>query len=573
MAHVISTNKDAPIMENGTSPLLESVPNAYFQLTTAQMLVFGAITILTAQFLRGFFGGVKAPFVGYRSKWEPGLLVRLRFLTSGRSMIMDGYNRFKDSVFKVSRLDGDILILSNKYVDELRSVPEENISAIKAHQHALLGNYSTTWIMAESDLHTRVLQTKLTPSLALLVAPVKEELDFALDKEMPNCNDEWVEVALGQIILRLVARVSARVFLGPKVCRDEKWLQTSIHYTEDVFMVILTLRFFPPYLRPFVAAVLPATWKVRAHLRTAKKIIVPIINAGRKAEKEDPRYEKPSTLLQWMMDAANEDEGKPHKLAHRQLLLSLAAIHTTTMAASHAIYDLCSMPELFEPLREEIVEVLEHDRAWLKQGLNKMRKMDSFLRESQRFSPSSWRTSHIPSSSLPSNPQPPPHTHFPKTKIHPTHHLPSPSLVTFNRIVQTPTTLSDGLHLPAGTHFCIASGAIARDPNIVPSPERFDAFRWSTKRAAEPEDSHRHQHAVTDKYTMHFGHGRYACPGRFFASNEIKMIVAHLIMRYEWRFREGEGRPVNLSLDENLFPDPEARVLVRRRGRGGVDRI
>ena len=80
-------------MENGTSPLLESVPNAYFQLTTAQMLVFGAITILTAQFLRGFFGGVKAPFVGYRSKWEPGLLVRLRFLTSGRSMIMDGYNR------------------------------------------------------------------------------------------------------------------------------------------------------------------------------------------------------------------------------------------------------------------------------------------------------------------------------------------------------------------------------------------------------------------------------------------------------------------------------------------------
>jgi ent-kaurene oxidase len=38
-------------------------------------------------------------------------------------------------MFKVSRNDGDILILSNKYVDELRGLPEENLSAILAHQH------------------------------------------------------------------------------------------------------------------------------------------------------------------------------------------------------------------------------------------------------------------------------------------------------------------------------------------------------------------------------------------------------------------------------------------------------
>jgi ent-kaurene oxidase len=266
--------------------------------------------------------------------------------------------------------------------------------------------------MAESDLHTRVLQTKLTPNLAQLLPPVKEELDFVLAEEfsklgkgeladqdallkntalIKDTTDEWSEVCLNEIILRVVARISARVFVGEELCRDKEWLRLSVKYTEDVFMVILTLRFFYPWMRPFVAAVLPAVWRVRADVRKAKKIMVPVINESRRLAREKPGMGKPMTLLQWMVDAANEQEGKPEKLAHRQLLLSLASIHTTTMATLHALYDMCSMPEYYEPLREEIVEVLTEDKGWQKSSLNKMRKMDSFMRESQRFSASSLR--------------------------------------------------------------------------------------------------------------------------------------------------------------------------------------
>jgi cytochrome P450 len=60
----------------------------------------------------------------------------------------------------------------------------------------------------------------------------------------------------------------------------------------------------------------------------------------------------------WMLNNAKEDEAILAKMASRQLILTLASIHATSMAVSHALYDLCAHPEWFEPLRREIEELL-----------------------------------------------------------------------------------------------------------------------------------------------------------------------------------------------------------------------
>ncbi len=38
---------------------------------------------------------------------------------------------------------------------------------------------------------------------------------------------------------------------------------------------------------------------------------------------------------------------------------------------------------------------------------------------------------------------------------------------------------------------------------------------------------------------MQFGFGRHACPGRFFAANEIKMIIANFVMDYDIKLPDG----------------------------------
>jgi hypothetical protein len=49
-----------------------------------------------------------------------------------------------------------------------------------------------------------------------------------------------------------------------------------------------------------------------------------------------------------------------------------------------AILNLAAHPEHVAPLREEVTEVV-NQHGWTKAALSKMRKVDSFLKESARF--------------------------------------------------------------------------------------------------------------------------------------------------------------------------------------------
>jgi gliotoxin biosynthesis cytochrome P450 monooxygenase len=81
-----------------------------------------------------------------------------------------------------------------------------------------------------------------------------------------------------------------------------------------------------------------------------------------------------------------------------------------------------------------------------------------------------------------------------------------------------------------------------------------------------------HQFVTTSLESLNFGHGNHACPGRFFASNEIKVVLIELLRRWDFRLKGdvncvgGEDkRPQNLAGDLSVHPDPRAEIEVRRR--------
>ena len=132
-------------------------------------------------------------------------------------------------------------------------------------------------------------------------------------------------------------------------------------------------------------------------------------------------------------------------------------------------------------------------------------------------------------------------------------------VVTFQRIVKEPITLSDGLHLPKGTHICMPAAAISMDHAVIPNADRFDGFRWFN------EGLNSSSFVSTGPTHMHFGLGKYACPGRPFAVIIIKVILSRIVKEYDLRFEEGqEGRPKNLSMEVGIIPDPAVKVLFRK---------
>lgn len=78
-----------------------------------------------------------------------------------------------------------------------------------------------------------MLQTKLTPNLGSFIGIIESELDFAMEEEVPKAAEGWEKVSMYDVLLRIVARISARVFIGQPHCRNEEWLETSIKYSKS----------------------------------------------------------------------------------------------------------------------------------------------------------------------------------------------------------------------------------------------------------------------------------------------------------------------------------------------------
>lgn len=128
---------------------------------------------------------------------------------------------------------------------------------------------------------------------------------------------------------------------------------------------------------------------------------------------------------------------------------------------------------------------------------------------------------------------------------------------------QEPITLSDGKVIPAGTQICTTSYAVSKDPKIIPQQD-FDGFRYYKLRQ-QPGESQRYQFSSTDKSHLHFGAGFNACPGRWLAGNQLKMIVGELLLNDDIKFLDGQGRPANSNVDEFIFTDPKTQVMTKKR--------
>ena len=360
------------------------------------VLIFFLISMLLVDHFRP--QGTKVPTCTFYGPLIPKLFSRLQFNSRAAFVIFGGYERYKETPYKVLKPDGDLLVLPNRYCEELRALPNTKINSLEATFTNHVGKY--TRILAGSQIQTEAIQKCLTPSLARLAPRFIEELQYGFEKDFPSCRDEWVAIKPYEMLLRLVSRAGSRVFVGQPLCRDEAWLEASVTFTGNIFETVTLLRAFPGFMQPIVSRFLPSFWRLRSQLDHVKNdMLIPVIHERWAAEsRKESNYERADDFLQWMMDLAkNKDDADPGNLAHRCLgILSMAVVHSSAGSATQNLYDLITMPEYLEPLRAELQEVLPNGWDILDQSaLTQMKRLDSFMKESQRVNPPGNRESPV----------------------------------------------------------------------------------------------------------------------------------------------------------------------------------
>ncbi len=136
---------------------------------------------------------------------------------------------------------------------------------------------------------------------------------------------DWHAVHLREKILRLIARISSRVFLGEELCRNEEWLTVTREYTITAFAAAEELRLWPAPLRNFVHWLLPSCRRSREQVKEARRLFKPVLEKRRR-QKLGGSVEF-DDAIEWM---EKESNGNYYDPVSAQLMLSLAAIHTTT---------------------------------------------------------------------------------------------------------------------------------------------------------------------------------------------------------------------------------------------------
>ncbi|KAK3321251.1 putative cytochrome P450 [Cercophora scortea] len=463
------------------------------------------------------------PVIGGSSKRDR-LKNRERFRHDSKQMLTEGYLATNGGFFYVPSPLGERLMIPVQYLEDLKTAPIDRVDFVGTFIEMFEGKHTT--FGSRSTLHPRTVKAELNQHLAEVMLSVQDEIHDTVQDIFPPC-DDWTEVHIVDLITEVVARVSSRMFGGTTLSRNKDWVKASIAFAIDGYFGAQKLKKLPEFLKPLGARVIREVRNLGNYYKEAEKVAIPML------EERERTGEPAFDLLYWMQQAAVGEETDHKFIAGILLKISFAAIHTTASAAVQLLLDLCTYPELVPMVRDEYASVLAHSNDGegriSRQGLMKMHVLDSIMKESQRFNPL--------------------------------------LLVTFERIITEDWKLSDGFVIPAHTTIGVPAQAISMDPNLFPDPERFDGLRFAKIRNAttDPAVKGKAQFVAAHPQSMAFGYGRHACPGRFFAGDEIKAITAYLVKHYDMKFPEGQGRPASMEVETQYLPSHSATVLFKRR--------
>ncbi|KAK7058638.1 hypothetical protein VNI00_002274 [Paramarasmius palmivorus] len=432
--------------------------------------------------------------------------------------------QYPNSAFKVPLLDRWLVVVSGKdMIGDIRKASDQQLSLNAAFEET----FHTKRLFGKAGgqhFNIDVIQTTLTRSIASKAPEVYDEMVASFNDEIPLSSD-WVKVPTLFKVLNIVCRTSNRLFVGLPLCRNKEWKALNIEFTRHVFMATTYINLFPKVLQPVVA------WYLNpypAAFRRASKLVRPIILErieDLKAHGED--WEAPDDLLTWLIKAAaaRNIPLDPDTFVGMSISTNMAAIHTTSMAFTQALFNLALRPELIKLLRDEAEPIIKEE-GWTKAAMGKLRIMDSFLKESQRVA------------------------------------ISAPAGI--SRMPLHDFTFSNGIVIPAGTLIQTCVRATHFDETNYNDPYEFDALRSYKKREEDGEGTKHHMVTPGPSY-LAFGTGKHACPGRFFAVNELKLLLTHTILHYDIRFDEKDEKPKLNMFGTRINLDAKTQVMFRRR--------
>jgi ent-kaurene oxidase len=185
------------------------------------------------------------------------------------------------------------------------------------------------------------------------------------------------------------------VLVGNELYRNPEWVRLLTDTTIKVMISAQVIRFiYPPRLRWLSRWLVSGSRAVSRNRKCAAKLLLPIIEKRIAASGEDG--ERKMDGIQWLLDSKKGEKSAQQlakEVADEELFLSIASIHSSSASMLSFTYDLLEHREYLDEIMDEVRQTQTKYPEWTLQTLGKLRKLDSFMKESQRIHPVGMGTS------------------------------------------------------------------------------------------------------------------------------------------------------------------------------------
>ncbi|KAM3420651.1 hypothetical protein BST61_g3907 [Cercospora zeina] len=448
------------------------------------------------------------------------------FVTNGRDVLRKALQAHVGA-FAIQTSNGIRAVIRHSLAEEYtKSRSISGVETLRVDGFADYPGFQAAKVAIDSPLLRNMLVRRLSPSLATVRNDMRDELNLASHDILGQSRD-WTHTVVQRTVGALAARLVSRVLVGMPLCHDERWVRATEEYTRLNFAAASDLRQVRSFLRPIKHWWLSSCVELRRTAQVARLLIADELSRRETMDNESREKSKPPTVradcLQWLLEESRSLKVSPD-IAAAQLHLSLIGVQTVTHSLGQALRLLCEHPEWISKLRQEAARTLQRHSGWTKAAIYELKYHDSFLKESQRL---------------------------------------TSGYLALNSIVTHDMVFSDGTSLPRGTRCFLEAGLLNEDHYSEPysfDPTRFYSAKGDNQsRSAAPKSNYS---SATVEH-LGFGFGPRACPGRFWASDLMKMALAHLVLHYDWQLEPEDDSLPLIEIESIQLIHPEARLRVR----------
>ncbi|OGM47870.1 cytochrome P450 [Aspergillus bombycis] len=465
----------------------------------------------------------------------------LNEITAGNKTSTKGYELYSKNGQSFAMLNINFrpqVILPPEHVRWLVTQPEDILSHAKASDDADALGY--IWPLFDaSALHSfgKVLQSDLTRNVVQTEEDVLVEVQHIMD-ELVGQTESWKEVNIVHVFERIMYQATQRVYVGLPLCRDTTYNKCVKGYARSLGTAMVFAAQLTPWpLRQVTAllAGLPVYYyvlRVRSYLSPLFKERMERLKA-KEGTKGNLLEGEPGNLITWMSNSVIAGVGpksvSPSAMVTWLGILALLPTDNLWTTCTNVLLDLLSSESAhayLDTIREEAKSVFSASKESGQPVSHGLNHIDSAIRESLRMNSLSLRSLHR-------------------------------QVVRRGGVV-----LPDGQRVPTGTWLCILSGSIQRDDDFYDDAQTYRPFRFIPKLTGAGSGKAPILPLTNEKY-LSFGHGRHACPGRWFSFQVMKIVIAYIIVNYD--IQPLEKRPDNMVFaDLNI---PHLCHIVRIKGR------